>query len=45
MGIKNFINIKLFDKNDVVQQVDVWIGKKAVTDLYSNQDIYNKKGK
>jgi len=37
---KNFINIKLFDKNDVVQQADVWIGKKAVTDLYSNKDIY-----
>ena len=29
-----------FDKNDVVQQADVWIGKKAVTDLYSNKDIY-----
>tara|TARA_B100001989_G_scaffold80128_1_gene55387 strand:+ start:78 stop:1217 length:1140 start_codon:yes stop_codon:yes gene_type:complete len=37
---KNFINIKLFDKSDVVQQVDVWIGKKAVTDLYSDQDIF-----
>ncbi len=37
---KNFVNIKLFDKSDVVQQVDVWIGKKAITDLYSDQDIF-----
>ncbi len=38
-AFKNFTNIKLYNKNDVVQQVDVWIGKKAVTDLYSNKDI------
>ena len=37
---KNFTNIRLFKKNDVIQQADVWIGKKAVTDLYSNQDIF-----
>ena len=38
-AFKNYTNIKLYKKNDIVQQVDVWIGKKAVTDLYSNQDI------
>jgi D-alanyl-D-alanine carboxypeptidase (penicillin-binding protein 5/6) len=36
---KNFINIKLFNKNEVIQQADVWIGKKAITDLYSNTDV------
>lgn len=36
---RNFTNIKLYKKEDVVQQVDVWIGKKAVTDLFSNDDI------
>ncbi|MDC3024071.1 D-alanyl-D-alanine carboxypeptidase [Alphaproteobacteria bacterium] len=36
---KNFMNIRLFNKNEIIQQADVWIGKKAVTDLYSNQDI------
>ena len=38
-AFKNFINIKLFNKSDIIQQADVWIGKKAVTDLYSEQDI------
>ena len=36
---KNFINVKLFNKNEVIQQADVWIGKKAITDLYSNTDV------
>ena len=36
---KNFINIKLFNKNEIIQQADVWIGKKAITDLYSNTDV------
>ena len=26
---KNFTNIRLFKKNDVIQQADVWIGKKV----------------
>jgi len=38
-AFKNFVNISLYKKEDVVQQIDVWIGKKAVTDLYSKQDI------
>ena len=37
--LKTFTNIKLYNKEDVIQQVDVWIGKKAVTDLFSNKDI------
>ena len=38
-AFKNFTNIKLFRKDDVVQQVDIWTGKKAVTDLYSKKDM------
>ena len=38
-AFKNFTNIKLFSKDDVVQQVDIWTGKKAVTDLYSKKDM------
>ena len=38
-AFKNFTNIKLYNKEDVIQQVDVWIGKKAVTDLFSKKDI------
>ena len=36
---KNFTNVKLFDKDDIIQQADVWIGKKAVVDLYSKEKI------
>ena len=38
-AFKNFVNIELYNKDDVIQQVDVWLGKKAITDLYSKQDI------
>ena len=38
-AFKNFTNIRLYNKDDVVLQADVWIGKKSVTDLYSNQNI------
>ena len=29
-AFKNFTNIKLYNKEDVIQQVDVWIGKKRL---------------
>ncbi len=38
-AFKEFINIKLFNKSDIIQQADVWIGKKSITDLYSTKDI------
>ena len=38
-AFKNYTNIRLYKMSDIIQQVDVWIGKKAVTDLYSNEDI------
>ena len=39
-GLTNFDTIKLIDKNESFGEIDVWLGKKKVINVYINKDIY-----
>ena len=38
-GFREFSNIKLFSKEETIIEADIWLGKKAILDLYSQKDI------
>ncbi len=38
-GFREFSNIKLFSKGETIIEADVWLGKKAILDLYSQKEI------
>ncbi len=38
-AFREFSNIKLFTNQEVILEADVWLGKKAIVDLYSKNDV------
>ncbi len=39
-GITNFDTIKITEKNNILDSLEVWLGKKDVVDVHANVDIY-----
>ena len=39
-GITNFDTIRIAIKDNKLDSLDVWLGKKDKVDVYTNQDIY-----
>ncbi len=38
-AFREYTNIKLYNKNDIILESDVWLGKKAIIELYSKNDV------
>ena len=38
-GFREYVNINLFDKNETIIEADVWLGDKAIIDLFTNKNV------
>ena len=38
-GFREYVNINLFDKNETIIEADVWLGDKAIIDLFTNRNV------
>tara|TARA_A100001011_G_scaffold388784_1_gene469094 strand:- start:1455 stop:2627 length:1173 start_codon:yes stop_codon:yes gene_type:complete len=38
-GFREYVNVNLFEKNEAIIEVDVWLGNKAIIELITKEDI------